>query len=88
MTGWTDIREKEGFSERIFEMYKVILQWLPQFQIKAGKTLDYSYCYQHPVFARESMFFDLNYFYERFIAVFYKHNLDRDALEKNFSHSC
>ncbi|MBN1540738.1 phosphotransferase [candidate division KSB1 bacterium] len=76
------IRQTEGFSDTIVEMYRQVLAWLPHFQITAGQSLDYSYCYQHASFAWDSMRWDLKYFRHRFLDVFYKRPIDRNALEK------
>lgn len=80
------IRQAEGFSPAVLDMYKKVLRWLPQFQITAGRTLDYSYCYQHASFARESMTWDLRYFQHRFLAAFYHQPLDAHDLQKDFEH--
>jgi aminoglycoside/choline kinase family phosphotransferase len=78
------IREKDGFSEQILDLYRQTLAWLPHFQITAGQSLDYSYCYQHASFAWDSMQWDLQYFRHRFLELFYKRPLDKTALQKDF----
>jgi len=78
------IRDKQGFTEDIVFLYEKALSWLPRFQIEAGKTLNYSYCYQHAVFGRESMSWDLQYFQHRFLSLFYRNPIDRDKLQREF----
>ncbi len=80
------IREHEGFSPTIIAMYQKVLSWLPRFQITAGRSLDYSYCYQHARFGRESMLWDLRYFQHRFLLPFYHQPLDAQALGQDFAH--
>ena len=80
----SQIRPAEGFSERIINMYKKAIAQLPHFQIRAGRTVDFSYCYQHIEFGRESMEWDLHYFKHRFLDVFYKNPIDESALEADF----
>jgi aminoglycoside/choline kinase family phosphotransferase len=79
------IREKQGFSPPVIDMYKKVLAWLPHFQITAGRSLDYSYCYQHALFGRDSMMWDLRYFQHRFLAPFYRHPFDAEALGRDFN---
>ncbi|MBD3385063.1 phosphotransferase [candidate division KSB1 bacterium] len=79
------IRKTKGFSEKIVSLYKKVIEWLPHFQIFAGNTLDYSYCYQHAAFDRDSMLWDLQYFRHRFLEVFYDKEFDRQLLQKDFN---
>ena len=58
----TETRAREGFSQRLNEIYTDVVQILPQFQIVAGKTLDYTLCYPRGSFDKQSMMWDLNYF--------------------------
>ena len=80
------IRQQEGFSARVINLYKSALAWLPEFQIKAGRSLDYSYCYQHASFAWDSMQWDLQYFRHRFLEIFYQGKIDASELQKDFDH--
>ncbi|MDZ7262566.1 MAG: phosphotransferase enzyme family protein, partial [candidate division KSB1 bacterium] len=74
------IREQEGFSDRIITMYQKVIEALPHFQITAGKSIDYSLCYQYMEFAEESMSWDLQYFKQRFLDMFYKKSINETAL--------
>ncbi|MDZ7270551.1 MAG: phosphotransferase [candidate division KSB1 bacterium] len=78
------LREKEGFSPRIVDMYRKVLEDLPLFQIVAGASIDYDLCHQHREFGEESMAWDLHYFRHRFLEVFYKGPLDFTKLEEDF----
>ncbi|MBN2010505.1 phosphotransferase [candidate division KSB1 bacterium] len=83
---WIDsIRARHGFNEQIKQMYQQVVAALPQFQIVAGSSLDYSYCYQHISFGRESMHWDLHYFKHRFLNYFFKSKLDHTKLEQDFN---
>jgi len=53
---------KEGFSERITDLYKKVLEQLLKFQIDASAGLDYTVCYPRDRFDKQSMMWDLNYF--------------------------
>ena len=80
-----EIRQRDGLTDEIKNMYRQVIEYLPNFQIKAGKTIDYTYCYQHVIFGKHSMSWDLHYFKNRFLDVFYKKNLDQNAVEKDFN---
>jgi aminoglycoside/choline kinase family phosphotransferase len=80
------LRKTDGFSERIVEQYRNVLSWLPHFQVTAGQSLDFSFCYQHASFAWDSMQWDLQYFRHRFLEVFYRKPLNRQALQTDFDH--
>jgi aminoglycoside/choline kinase family phosphotransferase len=56
------ILEKEGHSERIFNLFKKSLQALATLQIRGGEGLDYSYCLQSHSFSKAAMMNDLLYF--------------------------
>ena len=51
-----------GISDGITRFYEESLKELVRFQVVAGKSLDYSYCYPYPSFDARSMKWDLNYF--------------------------
>ena len=79
-----EIRKKHGFTNDVKNMYKKVIEYLPNFQIKAGTSIDYSYCYQHHEFGQVSMNWDLHYFQHRFIEPFYHCTLNRWGLENDF----
>ncbi len=78
------IRAVNGFNDEIKNMYRAVIEYLPNFQIKSGVNLDYSYCYQHAIFGRHSMLWDMNYFKNRFLDVFYKKPIKPAEIEKDF----
>jgi aminoglycoside/choline kinase family phosphotransferase len=69
----------------IKELYKMVLHYLPIFQIKAGQSIDYSYCYQYPAFRKDSIEFDLNYFKTSFLARFHRQSFDEKKLHEDFA---
>ena len=80
----TPIREKHGLTEEIKNMYRAVIEYLPSFQIKGGAEIDYSLCYQHVIFGKHSMNWDLHYFKNQFLDVAWKNSFDEDLIEKDF----
>lgn len=79
----TERRSREGFSAKLIEIYTQVVQMLPQFQIAAGKTLDYRFCYPRGSFDRQSMRWDLNYFKYYFLKLA-QIPFNEQALEDDF----
>lgn len=77
------IREREGFSEKITQVYKKVLCELPKIQVVAGKGINYDYCYPRAAFDKQSMMWDLNYFKYYFLKLA-KIPFDEQALEDDF----
>lgn len=65
------IQSVGGITEDVKEIYRKVIDALAEFQLNAGAGLDYSLCYQYKEFGIENIEYDLNYFTERFLKVFY-----------------
>ena len=78
-----DQRVQYDLTEKAVDMYRAVLRWLPHFQIRVGRNLDYTFCYQHSDFGYDSMIWDVNYFKQRFLKPFYRHRLDEMALQRD-----
>ncbi|HEU5402806.1 MAG TPA: RNase adapter RapZ [Terriglobales bacterium] len=55
-------RNGDDIAPQAVEAYRKVAAILPQFQIVAGKDLNYKYCYPRNSFDRQSISWDLNYF--------------------------
>lgn len=58
----TDHRSGAAVAPATMDVYRKVVGLLPKFQMKAGRTLDYSKCYPRDAFDKQSMMWDLNYF--------------------------
>ncbi len=75
------------FPEPVLEVYKKALGWLIEFQVKAGKGLDYAMCHPRAAFDRQSMMWDLNYFKYYFLKLA-QIPFEEQALEDDFNSLC
>lgn len=75
---------QDQFPKSIEELYGRALDILPRFQVVAGKTLDYSRCFQVTEFGIPSIQWDMNYFLESFLSKT-TIEFDRDALKDDFA---
>ena len=76
-------RSNNNFPWEAIEVYKKVIQQLVQMQIVAGQNFDYSKCYQHPEFGKDSIIFDLNYFKTSFVDSL-KLKYDKNKLDSDF----
>ncbi len=79
------LEKGDYFPDYLVRIYQRVLEELAKLQILGGEDLDYSNCFPKPVFDKESMFWDLNYFKYHFILPSGL-NYDEAALEKDFHH--
>jgi len=77
------IRQKDGISDEFINYYKKLLTDLIQFQMVAGKSLDFSSCYPVAGFDRQAYLWDLNYFKYNFLKPL-QIPFDEYLLEKDF----
>ena len=78
------IQQGEFDADKI-QLYYRVIEELPKFQVIAGKVVNYNLCYQFNEFAEENIDYDINYFKERFLNVFYKNTPDESLLNNDFN---
>jgi len=66
------------------KLYFSAIEALPEFQVKAGRSVDFSYCYQFNEFGEENIRHDINYFSERFLSQYYKEKINKIELGKDY----
>lgn len=71
-------------SSSVIEAYEKVIRLLPEFQIKAGKNLDWNLCYPRSRFDRQSMLWDCNHFKYYFLQLA-KIPFHEQALEDDFN---
>lgn len=80
----SEVRETEGFSDKIIGIYRKVVKELPKIQIIAGYDINYNFCYPRKAFDRQSMMWDLNYFKYYFLKLA-KIAFNEQLLEDDFT---
>ncbi|MCX6282141.1 MAG: phosphotransferase [Bacteroidetes bacterium] len=81
----TRLRTRENYIHPdIVKLYLKVVEYLPRFQIIAGHSIPFDYCYPRPAFDRQSMMWDLNYFKYYFLKLA-KIPFDEQTLEEDFN---
>jgi len=64
--------------------YMNVVELMPRFQIMAGDSIPFEYCYPRPAFDRQSMMWDLSYFKYYFLKLAHI-SFDEQKLEEDFN---
>lgn len=78
-----NLRKNEDHEDRIIDLYKIVLNELPRFQIDAANDFDYTHCYPREAFDRQSMLWDLSYFKYYFLKLA-KISFNEQLIEDDF----
>ena len=76
-------RVNDEISRETLDLYRKVVEVLPRFQIKGGRTLNYDVCFPRSSFDKQSMMWDLNYFKYYFLRLA-KIPFNEQALEDDF----
>ena len=79
----TEKKKSGKFPAKLKNIYKKVLDKLPEIQIKASEGLPYTYCYPRAEFDKQSMMWDLSYFKYYFLKLA-QIEFDEQALEDDF----
>ena len=76
--------DNSELTAEIIGLYMKAVEFLPQFQIAAGHSIPFEYCYPRPAFDRQSMMWDLSYFKYYFLKLAHI-AFDEQKLEEDFN---
>ena len=76
-------RQGKELSDDMINLYQKVVTELPNFQIKAGRNLNFAFCYPRQQFDRQSMIWDLNYFKYCFLKPM-RITFNEQSLEEDF----
>lgn len=79
----SDKRKDGKFPAKLKNIYKKVLEHLPEFQVKAAEKFPYEYCYPRSQFDEQSMKWDLSYFKYYFLKLA-QIDFDEQELEDDF----
>ena len=77
-------RDGEQIAPAVVDAYRKALEFLPRFQVVAGRDLNYKVCYPRASFDRQSIAWDLNYFKYYFLRLA-GIPFNEQALEQDFT---
>jgi aminoglycoside/choline kinase family phosphotransferase len=77
-------RSADDIAPEALAAYRKVVEWLPRFQVEAGRDLNYKVCYPRSSFDRQSIAWDLNYFKYYFLRLA-GIPFNEQALEDDFS---
>jgi aminoglycoside/choline kinase family phosphotransferase len=77
-------RSSDAVASPVVDVYRMVLEILPRFQIEAGRDLNYKVCYPRGSFDRQSISWDLNYFKYYFLRLA-GIPFNEQALEQDFT---
>lgn len=78
------VKEDVDADQKIVDIYKVVLRRLVEIQIIVGPKIDYSHCLVRPMFDKQQLYFDLNYFKYYYLKLT-ELPFDEQKLERDFN---
>lgn len=78
-----NILEEKGYTDEVYDLYQLSLQWLARLQVRGDQNLDYSKCLTNAEFGRQAIMADLLYFKYYFLDAL-RHPYDKQKLIDDF----
>ncbi len=82
-----ELRKDGTFPDKLYNIYKAVINELAKIQIVAGEKFNYDNAYPRKAFDKQSMIWDLNYFKYHFLKLA-KVSFDEQLLENDFNKLC